>query len=85
VSARCAYLVIALVYDRKVEGEDARALECYQALQKAMNEAGYYPARLGIQAPVLGAGTEDDSARVLGVLKAALDPPGILAPGRYLK
>lgn len=84
VSARCAYLVVALVYDRKVEGEDARALECYQALQKAMNEAGYYPARLGIQAPVLGTEPEDDSAKVLGVLKAALDPHGILAPGRYL-
>lgn len=84
VGARCAYLVVALVYDRKVEGEDERALACYQALQQAMNEAGYYPARLGIQAPVLGAAPEDDSARVLATLKAALDPHGILAPGRYL-
>ncbi|WP_224361782.1 FAD-binding oxidoreductase [Hyalangium versicolor] len=84
VGTRCAYLVVALVYDRRVEGEDARALDCYQALQEAMNGAGYYPARLGIQAPVLGATAEDDSARVLGALKAALDPHGILAPGRYL-
>ena len=84
VGARCAYLVVALVYDRKVEGEDARALACYQALQAAMNEAGYYPARLGIQAPRLAASPEDDSPRVLGALKAALDPHGILAPGRYL-
>ncbi|WP_224248955.1 FAD-binding oxidoreductase [Hyalangium gracile] len=84
VVPRCAYLVVALAYDRKVEGEDARALACYEALQKAMNEAGYYPARLGIQAPVLMATAEDDSSRVLGALKAALDPHGILAPGRYL-
>lgn len=84
VSARCAYLVVALVYDRNVPGEDARALECYHALQRAMNEAGYYPARLGIQSPVLAAEPEDDSARVLGLLKAAFDPHGILAPGRYL-
>jgi 4-cresol dehydrogenase (hydroxylating) len=84
VGARSAYLVVALVYDRKVEGEDARALACYHALHGAMNEAGYYPARLGIQAPVLAAPPGDDSGRVLGALKAAVDPHGILAPGRYL-
>ncbi|WP_309894438.1 FAD-binding oxidoreductase [Archangium sp.] len=83
VSARCAYLVVALVYDRQVEGEDERALACYHALHEAMNAGGYYPSRLGIQAPLLAA-AEDDSARVLGTLKAALDPHGILAPGRYL-
>jgi len=71
------------VYDRQVEGEDERALACYHALHEAMNAGGYYPSRLGIQAPLL-ADAEDDSARVLGTLKAALDPHGILAPGRYL-
>ena len=84
VSARCAYLVGALVYDRGVEGEDARALECSQALHEAMNEAGYFPSRLGIQAPLPPGRAGDDSAHVLGTLKAALDPHGILAPGRYV-
>ncbi|QRN94431.1 FAD-binding oxidoreductase [Archangium violaceum] len=84
VSARCAYLVVAIVYDREVEGEDARALACHQALQQALGDAGYYPARLGIQSPVLPFVPEDDSPRVLRTLKAALDPHGILAPGRYL-
>jgi hypothetical protein len=72
VSTRCAYLVVALVYDRQVEGEDERALACYHALHEAMNATGYYPSRLGIQAPLLAA--EDDSARVLGTIKAALEP-----------
>ena len=84
VGARCGYLVVALVYDRRVEGEDARALACYHALHAAMNAVGYYPSRLGVQAPVLREAAGDDSARVLGALKAALDPHGILAPGRYL-
>jgi hypothetical protein len=39
---------------------------------------------LRFQAPGLAAEPEDDSARVLGVLEAAFDPHGILAPGRYL-
>jgi 4-cresol dehydrogenase (hydroxylating) flavoprotein subunit len=84
VSARCAYLVVALAYDREVEGEDERALACYHALEQALSGGGYYPVRLGIQSPLLKAEPGDDSARLLGVLKAALDPQGILAPGRYL-
>ncbi|WP_224243207.1 FAD-binding oxidoreductase [Hyalangium gracile] len=84
VSARCAYLVVAIIYDRAVEGEDARALACHHALQQALGEAGYYPARLGIQSPVLPFVPEDDSLAVLRTLKAALDPHGILSPGRYL-
>ncbi|SEU08618.1 FAD-binding oxidoreductase [Stigmatella erecta] len=84
VSARCAYLVVAIIYDREAEGEDARAMECHHALQQALGEAGYYPARLGIQSPVLPFAPEDDSPGVLRTLKAALDPHGILAPGRYL-
>ncbi|MDC0711678.1 FAD-binding oxidoreductase [Stigmatella sp. ncwal1] len=84
VSARCAYLVVAIIYDREAEGEDVRAMECYHALQQALGGAGYYPARLGIQAPVLPFTPEDDSQAVLKALKAALDPRGILAPGRYL-
>lgn len=84
VSARCAYLVVALVYDRQVAGEDERALACYRALLEALSAGGYYPARLGIQSPLLPTAAEDDSARVLGTLKAALDPHHVLAPGRYL-
>lgn len=84
VTPRCAYLVVALAYDRAVAGEDERALACYHALQQELSAAGYYPVRLGIQSPVLPTAPEDDSARVLAGLKAAVDPHGILAPGRYL-
>jgi 4-cresol dehydrogenase (hydroxylating) len=77
--------VVALAYDREVEGEDERALACHDALRRKLSEAGYPPIRLGIQSPLLSPAPEDDSERVLGALKGALDPNGILAPERYLR
>lgn len=84
VAPRCAYLVVALAYDRNAPGEDERALACHDALTRELSAAGYPPIRLGIQSPEAVPMPEDDTGKVLGGLKAALDPHGILAPGRYL-
>ena len=69
-------------YDRDVPGEDERALQCYHALMDAMNAEGYLSYRLGTQAA--GRPLEHDNLReLLGRLKSACDPAGVLAPGRY--
>lgn len=83
LSPRCLYLVVALAYDRETAGEDARAMACYQALQRELTEAGYYPMRLGLPGFPEELPVQDDSRALLKRLKEALDPAGILAPGRY--
>jgi 4-cresol dehydrogenase (hydroxylating) flavoprotein subunit len=81
-SPRCLYLVTALAYDRDAKGEDDRARACYRALTRELAEAGYVLTRAGLQAEGATPPVADDSTRVLGRLKAALDPAGVLSPGR---
>lgn len=83
VTPRCLYLVVALAYDRDVSGEDDRAMACYQSLQRELVQAGYYPIRLGLPGFPEELPVQDDSRALLKRLKEAMDPAGILAPGRY--
>lgn len=79
---RSAICVTTISYDRHVAGEDARALACYRALTVALLERGYPPYRLNIRSMDYAHGGQAYDAVVKG-LKDALDPRGILAPGRY--
>jgi 4-cresol dehydrogenase (hydroxylating) len=83
ITERSVACVISIAYDRDVPGEDDKAMSCYTDLQDQLSAAGYYPYRLGIQAMNL---LDSDRARsgFLSTLKRALDPQGILAPGRYV-
>ena len=82
LTPRTVNAVISITYDRDVPGEDERAMNCYFDLAQRCSAAGYHPYRLGIHA--MHATTLAESYRaVLSRLKAALDPNGILAPGRY--
>jgi 4-cresol dehydrogenase (hydroxylating) flavoprotein subunit len=82
ITPRTASCVVSLNYDRDIEGEDAKARDCYEDLVRACNQAGYYPYRLGVQSmsePTL----QTPFGRFVGKLKEAVDPMHILAPGRY--
>ncbi|MDQ6679243.1 MAG: FAD-binding oxidoreductase [Acidobacteriota bacterium] len=83
VTGRSLACVISISYDRDVSGEDERALRCYSDLQLSMQGSGYYPYRLGIQGMRL-LERDPGTARALKSIKDALDPDGILAPGRYI-
>jgi len=83
LSPRCVYLVVALAYDREIAGEDERAMACYQALQRELIQAGYYPMRLGLPGFPEEIPVQDDSRALLKRLKETMDPAGILSPGRY--
>lgn len=74
--------VIAITYDREVPGEDDKAMACHQQLLKELNDQGYFPYRLGIQSMDQMQG-ENGYNSLLRILKNALDPNGILSPGRY--
>lgn len=82
LSERALGCVTTITYDRSVPGEDSRAMECYRALSDGFERAGYYPYRLGIQGMDRMKGDNGYNA-VVRTLKNALDPNGILAPGRY--
>ena len=77
--------IISISYDRKVDGEDQRALECYFALADALANAGYYPYRLGIHAMqhTLDMSSENYN-KFMRTIKHALDPDDIISPGRYI-
>jgi 4-cresol dehydrogenase (hydroxylating) len=75
--------ILSLGYDREVPGEDERARVCYRELLELLSAQGYYSYRLS------GAGispTEESGSysHLLSTLKQAMDPNGILAPGRYV-
>ena len=79
--ALCAVLTIAFDRDDAAEGERARA--CHRAVFDTVMEAGYPPYRVGIES--MGALDPDGDVfwKVAGRIKAALDPRGLIAPGRY--
>lgn len=84
-SERSVTLVASLHYDRDVPGEDERALRWHRLLMRRLADAGYYPYRestLALAEDQVATGAYED---VLLALKRALDPKGILAPGRYIR
>jgi 4-cresol dehydrogenase (hydroxylating) len=76
--------VIALTYDRGVEGEDRRAKACYNDLLSALAEKGYHSYRLGVGGMDSMGDDTGNYAQLLSDVKELFDPNGVLAPGRYI-
>jgi 4-cresol dehydrogenase (hydroxylating) flavoprotein subunit len=83
LTPRAVSCVISITYDREIAGQDEQAMLCYHTLVSECYRAGYYPYRLGIQG-MERSPHSDNYADLLRKLKKALDPNGILAPGRYV-
>jgi 4-cresol dehydrogenase (hydroxylating) len=82
ITERSLTCVISISYDRDVAGEDERAMASHQKLLSALIDNGYHFYRLGIQS-MSRAEAKGAYGELFERLKAALDPNGILAPGRY--
>ena len=80
---RSLICVITIAYDRAVAGEDERAMRCYHDLMDRLLARGYPPYRLNVGSMGYLAGNSEEYTDALRRLKHALDPKGILAPGRY--
>jgi 4-cresol dehydrogenase (hydroxylating) len=75
--------VLTVAYDKEDPQEAARARACHDEVFAHMFEAGYIPYRVGNHAMGRLDPQGDSYWRTVGAIKAALDPVGILAPGRY--
>ena len=75
--------VLTIAYDQADAAETARARACHDEVFGAMFDAGYIPYRVGNHAMGRLDPQGDNYWRTVGAIKAALDPAGILAPGRY--
>ncbi len=79
---RSVICVTTISYDRHAPGHDERAVACYDTLMAELLARGYPPYRLNIRSMHHATGHADYD-RLIGNLKAAVDPNGVLAPGRY--
>jgi len=82
ITERSVCCVVSISYDRNEPGQDEQAMACYKHLLGALNEQGYYSYRLGIQA-MSELSSQDGYGGLLQKIKNAVDPNGVLAPGRY--
>ena len=83
VNARSTLGLIEIFYDRDDDSERARMQATYDELAQATLAAGYQQYRTSVW---YGAHVLDGSPGLKGLLdslKAAVDPDGVLAPGRY--
>lgn len=83
INERSLENVISITYDRAISGEDERATAVRDKLLTRLKEAGYYPYRSGIQDMELISSAKDSHSKFLTQIKDALDPNGVIAPGRY--
>ncbi|MEN8180228.1 MAG: FAD-binding oxidoreductase [Pseudomonadota bacterium] len=82
-SPYCLNSTIPILFDPADPQESQRAHACYRALFQAGRELGFIPYRIGSQSMDLFTGEETPFWRLATSIKQALDPNGILAPGRY--
>jgi 4-cresol dehydrogenase (hydroxylating) len=72
-----------LLFNRQDAEERERAGRCFRALLQAYAEAGYTIARAPLDMQQEAMAKLEGVPEVLSRLKKALDPAGILAPGKY--
>jgi 4-cresol dehydrogenase (hydroxylating) len=75
--------VLTVAYDAEDPAEVERARLCYRQVFETMMDAGYIPYRVGLQSMADLDNGDDGYWRMVGRIKAALDPANVIAPGRY--
>jgi 4-cresol dehydrogenase (hydroxylating) len=75
--------VLTVAYDKDDAGEVARAKACYQEAFARVMEAGYIPYRVGNHSMAELDPDGDVYWKTVARIKEALDPFGVIAPGRY--
>jgi len=84
LDSRCAYITIAVIYDRSLADEDTNARLCVQSIQQEIKQKGYAFSRLDINSMSLLEDTEATYSEFLTLIKQSIDPNNIMAPNRYI-
>ncbi|MEL6534938.1 MAG: FAD-binding oxidoreductase [Bacteroidota bacterium] len=85
VSHAAVHIFLLLSYNPTRAGHRETALACQAEALEAMDQAGFPQVRLGIHTMPWMATTDPAHQALLSKLKQALDPKGILSPGRYIQ
>lgn len=80
---RSVLMVTSLLFDRTIKDEDEKALQCHDALLKLLIQKGFYPFRFNVHSMESFPKSIDDYDNFQKTIKNALDPHGVLSPGRY--
>jgi 4-cresol dehydrogenase (hydroxylating) len=83
LSNRCFDATVPLLFDTGDAAQAHAAEKCYQELFDTGRIEGFVPYRMGSQFMPLAVRPDLASWKLVALLKAAVDPDGILAPGRY--
>ena len=80
---RSMIVLMAIFFVKQSAEEVSKARELYEALGRATSAAGYQPYRTSVMGMSELAGMAPDFSALTRCIKEALDPHGILAPGKY--
>ena len=83
LSERCFGSTLPLLFDARSPEEARRAAQCHEALLAHGKDCGFVPYRVGVQDMDWLVRQAPEHWRLVARLKQALDPGGIIAPGRY--
>jgi 4-cresol dehydrogenase (hydroxylating) len=83
VNPRTAIALVEIAYDGDNADEKQRATRLHESLAENASAAGFHPYRAAISQYGRILASNPEFARLADKLKAALDPAGIVAPGRY--
>jgi 4-cresol dehydrogenase (hydroxylating) len=83
LSERCFDSTVPLLFDRADPASVARATACHAQLRDEGCAAGWVPYRVGIGEQRWLCDRDDPCWRLVQTIKHAVDPQGIIAPGRY--
>lgn len=81
-NSRSIIVLMSIFYDKANPGETARAQALYEALSERISSAGYQAYRTGTSGMADLFKSAPEYATFVRRLKQALDPSGILAPGK---
>ena len=84
ITERAMICVTNLAFDKRESEEAARAEACYDELTDAMIGSGYIPYRTGPAGYRKLTRTPSVFWDVASQIKQALDPDGVISPGRYI-
>ena len=85
LSDRCFDSSVPLLFDRGDANQTERAQLCYRALLEAGRREGFLPYRISGHAMDWITGSDAPFSQLISALKTAIDPDGIIAPGRYAR